>query len=266
MIRAQRIWRLQRTSGTVAMVLLGLALLVLFDGLRGGIFGGSGQVRLIPGERYALSGPMPPKTERIEDFVVEGGAFDGSLRLVPEAVFKGYLFGGGMWRGHIEVSPVPRPGTYIFKVRDRFGEKQNPALVFTVRVFASAKARQAGSPSLVTRWTGADPFIVAAVLGVFGLATAGGNYLLGRKWHELLAEHGCGEIFRLRKIDGYLEAEVEMRSCSSVEEGAPFRFTHPLRGDLGQGTVLSCDRNEIRIRIPADSPVRLGDIACPVQA
>lgn len=265
MIRAQRIWRLQRASGSVAMVLLGLALLLLFDGLRGGIFGGSGQVQLIPGERYAVSGPMPPKTDRIEDFVVEGGAFDGSLRLVPEAIFSGYLFGGGMWRGHIEVSPVPRPGTYVFKVRDRFGEKQNPALIFTVRVFASAKARQADSPSLVTRQTGADPFIMAALFGLAGIAAAGGNYLLGRKWHDMLAEHGCGEVFRLKKVDGYLEAEVEMRLCASVQEGAPFRFAHPLRGDLGQGTALSCERNEIRIRIPADSPVRLGDIACPVQ-
>ena len=128
-IRAQRIWRLQRVSGTLAMIMLVLTLLILFDGLRGGIFGGSGQVRLVPGERYVVSGPMPPKTERIEDFVIEGGAFDGSLRLVPEAVFTGYLFGGGMWRGYFEVNPVPRPGTYVFKVRDRFGEKQNPALV-----------------------------------------------------------------------------------------------------------------------------------------
>ena len=42
MIRAERIWRMQRLSGRVAMLLLGLALLALFDGLRGGILGSTG--------------------------------------------------------------------------------------------------------------------------------------------------------------------------------------------------------------------------------
>ena len=37
MIRTERIWRLQRSSGQVAMLLLALALLLLFDGLRSGI-------------------------------------------------------------------------------------------------------------------------------------------------------------------------------------------------------------------------------------
>ena len=264
MIRAERIWRFQRASGTVAMILLTLALVILFDGLRGGIFGGSGHVRLIPGDRYEISGPMPPKTDRIEDFVIEGALADGSVRIVPEGVFTGYMFGGGMWRGHILVDSNPKPGEYVFKVRDKYGEKQNPALVFTLRVFADAEGRRAHSPSVVMRWTGIEPYVLAACFGLIGLLMAGINFLLGIKWHTMLANLECGEIFRLKKIDGHYEAGVDLRRCSPVVVGASYRFTHPRRGNIGQGLVIACDKGEITIQVASDVPIRLGDIACPV--
>lgn len=263
MIRAERIWRQQRASGRVAMVLLGLALLTFFDGLRGGILGNSGQIRLIPGERYAVSGPLPPKTERIEDFVIEGNAPDGTVRLVPEGIFTGYLFGGGMWRGHLAIDRFARPGLREIRVRDRFGEKQNPALVFNVRVFAGAPERRAQSPSLVMRWFGFPPLVLAACLVLPGLMIGGLNYLLGRKWHAVLAAHGCGEVFRVRRAEGRLEAVVELGGRAHAPVGAPFRFTHPVRGDLGFGTVLSREDGRITVEVQDNAPVRPGDIACP---
>jgi len=266
LIRAERIWRLQRGTGNLAMVALALALLVLLDGLRGGVFGESGQVALVPGESYAISGPMPPKTDRIEDFVVEGNAFDDSVRLVPDAIFTGYWFGGGMWRGRLVVDSHPKVGVYVLKVRDRFGEKQNPALVFTVRVYADEKRRRADSPSAVMRWTSLEPFLLAPLLAAIGLGAVGANYLLGRRWNALLAEHGCGEVFRLRKVADRLEAEVEMKCEAHIAPGVPYRFTHPLRGDLGRGEVVSCRKGELTIVLSPDVPVRLGDIVCPVDA
>ncbi|MDP2268461.1 MAG: hypothetical protein Q8K46_04755, partial [Deltaproteobacteria bacterium] len=258
MIQAERIWRIQRASGAAAMILLALALMILFDGLRGGIFGGSGHVRLIPGEQYAISGPMPPKTDRIEDFVIEGAAADGSVRIVPEGVFTGYMFGGGMWRGHILVDSHPRPGEYVVKVRDKFGEKQNPALVFTLRVFADSRDRRAHSPSVVMRWSGIEPYLLAACFGLTGLFMAGINFLLGVKWHAMLADLECGEIFRLKKVNGYYEAGVDMRHCSPVVVGATYRFSHPRRGNIGQGLVVACDKGEITIQVAPDIPIRLG--------
>ena len=263
MIRTERIWRLQRSSGQVAMLLLALALLLLFDGLRSGIFG-SGDVRLIPDESYVVSGPLPPKTDRIEDFVIEGNSPDGSMRLVPEGTFTGYWFGGGMWRGHIATDAHPRPGTYVIKVRDRFGEKQNPALVFTVRVFASAEDRRLASPSMAMRWTGVEAFLLAAVACVLGIMAGGGNYLLGRKWSAVLTEHGCGEVFRLKMVEGSWEVGVEMGRNVDAPVGTTFRFTHPARGELGQGRVVSCERGKITLQVSPEVSVRPGDIACPV--
>lgn len=265
MIRAERIWRLQRVSGIMAAIFLSLALIMLFDGLRTGIFGAS-DVRLVSGEDYVVTGPMPAKTERLADFVIDGNAEDGSLCLVPEAIFTGYWFGGGMWRGHIRVGSQPRPGEYTISVRDKFGEKQNPALVFKVRIFASPEDRRAHSPSLVYRWTGIDAYVLAACVGLLGVVAAGGNFLLGWKWSAILAEHGCGEIFRLKTVDDHIEAVVEMADLGQTAIGAVFRFTHPRRGDIGQGRVIACARGEITVAASLDVPVRLGDIACPAYA
>jgi hypothetical protein len=247
----------------MAMILLTLAVLLLFDGLRSGIFG-TGDIRLIPGESYVVSGPLPPKTDRVEDFVIEGNSPDGSMRLVPEGTYTGYWFGGGMWRGHIAIDANPRPGTYVIKVRDRLGEKQNPALVFTVRVFANAEDRRLASPSMAMRWTGFEPFLLAAVFCVLGIVAGIANYLLGRKWTAVLMEHGCGEIFRLKMVDGTWEAGVDMGRDADVPVGATFRFTHPARGELGHGRVVSCERGKITLQVSPEASVRPGDIACPV--
>lgn len=263
---AERIWRLQRLSGRVAMILLGLALLSVFDGLRDGFLGSSGQIRLIPGEHYLLSGPLPPKTDRIGDFIIEGMSPDGSVRLVPEGIFTGFMFGGGMWRGHLDVDASARPGSYEIRVRDRFGEKQNPALVFRVRVFADDRERRAASPSFVVRKAGVDPRILGACLGVVGILMGCGNYLLGRKWHSMLVAQGCGEVFRFKVVDGRLEVTADMGEVRDIPSGETFRFSHPLRGDLGYGTVVSCSKGQVTLYVKDNAEVRPGDIACPVTA
>lgn len=259
MKRAEALWKLQRLSGFIAMCCLGLAFAALFDGLRTGIFG-SGAIRLIPAEEFVVSGPMPPKTERLQDFVLDGSSAD-AVQLVPEGIFTGYWLGGGMWRGHIVAAGHAVPGEHIIRVRDKFGEKQNPALIFQVQVFPDDMARRKASPSLVIRWTPLDPYWTALVLAVFGLAFGWLNFLLGRKWHAVLRAHGCGEIFRLKTVDGHQEASVEISAAIPI--GAVYTFAHPARGELGQGCVVACGKGEITFSLAPEIPVRPGDIACP---
>lgn len=264
MTGAQCYWQQQRFSGLWAMCCLILTLLALIDGLRTGIFG-SADIRLIPGEEYAISGPMPPKTQVLDDFVIDGQPGDLSVELVPENIFTGYWLGGSMWRGRLLVHAQPQPGTYILQVRDPYGEKQNPALVFTVRVFASALEKQLNSPSYIVRKTGLNTYLVAALLFFLGCLGILGNYLGGRKWHASLARHGCAEIFRLQKTDHALEAQMEMLDAEKIPLGTKYNFVHPLRGDLGSGHVIGHEKNKITLRITQDMDIRLGDIACPQQ-
>lgn len=262
MIREQLVWNLQKFSGVLAMLFFAATFLSLFDGMRTG-FLGPGDIRLIPGEQYAVSGPMPPRTELLPDFVLSGQPADGSVRLIPEEIFTGYWFGGGMWRGHIVIEAA-QPGTYTIAVRDRFGEKQNPALVFAVTVYADSADRQAHSLSMLYRWTGIDAHWFSAGFAVTGLVLAAATYLLGRTWSAVLARHGCGEVFRLKTIDGHYEVGIHMRPSPSMPVGSMLRFAHPMRGELGQGSIIACTGEEITALVPENTPVRIGDIACPV--
>lgn len=268
MIRAERIWRMQRMSGVFAMLTLTLALLILFDGLRSGIFGTQGPVHLVPGDEYAISGPLPPRTDTLEDFVIDGTLRDNSIVLKADGIFRGYWFGGGMWRGRIVVGSQCPPGHYEFAVRDKFGEKQNPALIFSAQVFVGNAERQAHSPSLVMRWCGVEPFLVAGILGCVGLLCVGLNYLFGHQWSKVLAEHSCGVVFRKKTVAEQVEVGVEYDGAATVTKGMVIRFAHPSRGDIGSGVVSACGQGEVTVQIKPDLTVQLGDIACmmPAQA
>ena len=85
MQRSVTIARAQWFSSRIAMVLLALSLLSLADGLLAQMQRGVNRIDGIPGGVYSVSGPMPPNTERVEEFVVDGGSRDGQVVLQPQA-------------------------------------------------------------------------------------------------------------------------------------------------------------------------------------
>lgn len=262
MIREQLIWNLQKYSGFLAMIFFAATFFSLIDGMRTG-FLGPGDIRLVPGDQYAISGPMPPRTEHIQDFVISGLPVDGSIRLVPQEIFTGYWLGGGMWRGHFLVEAA-QPGDYTINVKDKFGERQNPALIFKITIFSDSADRQAHSPSRIYRWTGFRAYWFSAGFAAVGFVFSGLTYLFGRKWSNILFQRGCGEVFRLKTVDGHFEVGIHMPAKSPIQVGNILRFAHPQRGEIGQGPIIACTGEEITVTVPKSIPVRIGDIACPV--
>jgi hypothetical protein len=252
----------QKRAGILAMVLLVAALLSLVDALVGGFMGGQRLIELIPDSRYAISGPMPPKTEAIKDFIIEGQQPNGSTRLVPEAIYSGYLFGGSMWRGAIVVDPAAREGSYEFKVKDRFGEKQNPTLVFKVKVWPDQATLNAHSKSLLIRLTGRKPFFVAFGLALGGFLTAGVNFILGRLWARHLAAHQCGEIYRVRNTKQGKEITCEIQCAFAVRPDMPCKIYRPSGELLCDAHISGCDNNEVLMLVDEPELVRMGDVAC----
>lgn len=251
----------QKRAGILAMLLLVGALLSMADALRGGFLGGGGLIELLPGSRYLISGPMPAKTTVIKDFIMEGQQPDGSVRLVPEAIYSGYWFGGAMWRGAIVIDPAAREGNYELKVKDSFGEKQNPTLVFKVKVWPDQATLNANSPSLLTRTTGRNPFFIALGLALGGLTAAGVNFILGRLWARHLAAHRCGEIYKLRHTERGTEVACELHCGATVHLGMLGTIYRPSGEFLCTARVSSCENEEIFLLV--DTPqVRLGDVAC----
>lgn len=252
----------QKRTGVVAMMLLVAALLSLADALVGGFRGERGSIPLIPGSRFLISGPLPPRTEAIKDFVIEGQPEDGSVRLVPETLFAGYWFGGSMWRGAIVVDAQAQEGRYVISVKDAYGEKQNPALVFNVRLWPDEATRNANSPSRLTRLTGKSPFVIAFALALGGMVAIGVHFVCGRLWARHLHAHHCGEIYKLRQTDRGTEVTCELRCGGMVRPGMEGAI-YTAAGELvSAGTVASCLKGEVLMLVRSPNRVRLGDVAC----
>lgn len=262
MIAGARYVLWQRRTGLVAMVLLVGALLALADALVGGISGAQGQIELIPGSRYEISGPFPPRTEAIKDFVIDGQPADGSVRLLPEAVFSGYWLGGNMWRGVIEVAETARESSFVIAVKDRFGEKQNPALVFKVQIWPDQATLNTHSSSFLTRKTGYSPYFFAVSLALTGLIAGGCNFMLGRLWAQHLARHGCGEIYKLRQTEQGTEITCELRRAGMLQPGMQGAVYRPTGEYLCPATITPCEPRDVVLRVDQPNQVRLGDVAC----
>ncbi len=251
----------QKRAGILAMLLLVGGLLAMADALRGGFLGGGGLIELLPGSHYAISGPMPANTTVIKDFIIEGQHPDGSVRLVPEAIFSGYWFGGSMWRGAIVIDPSAREGNFELRVKESSGGKQNPTLLFRVKVWPDQATLNANSSSILIRATGRSPFLIALGLVLGGMASAGANFLLGRLWAQHLATHHCGEIYKLRRTERGTEVAPELHCGTTAHIGMLGAIYRPSGEFLCAARVSNCGNGEVFLLVD-DPQVRLGDVAC----
>ena len=254
--------RRQRVSGRLASALLFAALFSLIDAFRGGFFGNQGFVELLPGGTRPISGPMPPETPNIAGMIIEGQPEDGSVRLLPNAHFSGFWFGGDMWRGVLEAAPTAGEGEWTITVRDVRGGKQNPTLVFRVRVWPDLAAKNAHSPSWITRKTGLKPFVCAGVLALCGLAAGALNYALGQRWTRLLHAQGCGEIFNVGQTEQGMFLQAELPAGTPAREGLRCRLRRPTGEPLGAAVVCEVRKSDMLLRAGAAVAANTGDIVC----
>ncbi len=262
---SSRIHRWQKRTGTLAAFFFFAALLSLADSLIGGISGNRGIIELLPGSTYAISGPMPPKTETIAEIRIEGLPEDGSVQLVPRGVFSGFWFGGAMWRGAVEVAPTARAAEYTALVKDPFGEKQNPALVFKIRIWPDQQTLNAHSSSFLTRQTGQNPFLFVGIFALCGLFTGLATFLLGRRWAKLLGEHGCSEIYKLTTSEQGTEITCDLPATESAALLAVGRQCPVFRASgesLHNATIVALHKKDVILLIAEENAVRIGDVVC----
>ena len=188
----------QRLAGVFAAVLLILAFVVLADGLlsrmRGG---GSYRLEMLPGTSEAVSGPMgsgPALASEMRAFPIPA---DAPLSFEFQGFFTSYWFGTGMWRGLVHVSETAPSGTYALAVGIE-GQPSSSFQTYTISVAASAREQDRASLSMVRRYTGFNPFYLAAIFGVFGIGTGISSFFLGRRQNALLRDLGLAEIVRVQ--------------------------------------------------------------------
>lgn len=192
----KKIQAIQRLLGIVAASLFCVAFLALFDGLQEVMRTGNDQIDILAGEVAAVSGPCPYKNPVASDLKVEFGQKDTPLSFELEGFFAGYVFGGGMWRGHVTADANAQQGAYKMAARFK-GTAAASAHKFTIVVWQDAAARQAGAYSLLHRWTGLPTLRVAAAAGIAGIIMIFVTYLLGRRGMACLTRLGLSEVFRV---------------------------------------------------------------------
>jgi hypothetical protein len=167
-----------------------------------------------------------------------------------------------MWRGNIVVASFAREGSHILSVKDRYGEKQNPALVFTIKIWPDQATLNAHSASFITRKTDLSPYLFAVGLALGGFAFAGVNFILGRFWARHLTVHDCGEIYKLRRSEEGTEITCELRCGGALRPGMEGAIYRPTGEHLCAATIARCENGEVVMVVDAPDLVRLGDVAC----
>ncbi len=187
----------QRMAGLVAAVLLILAMAILVDGLfarmRGG---GSYRLEMLAGTSEPVSGPMGSAPAVESDMRAFPIPVDAPISFEFQGFFTSYWFGTGMWRGLVHVSETAPSGTYALAVGIE-GQPSSSFQTYTISVARSEREQYRNALSLVRRWTGFNPFWLAATFGILGIGTGLTSFLLGRRLNALLRDMGLAEIVKV---------------------------------------------------------------------
>lgn len=188
----------QRSAGLFAAIVLVLAFAVLIDGLlshmRGG---GSYRLEMLAGTTEAVSGPIGSAPAVASDMRAFPIPKDAPLSFEFHGFFTSYWFGTGMWRGSVHVSETAPSGTYALAVGLE-GQPSSSFQTYTISVARDESEQDRQSLSLVRRWTGWNPFILAGILAALGIGTGSGCFFLGRRCSALLADMGLAEIIKVQ--------------------------------------------------------------------
>ncbi len=275
--------RLQKKLGLFSALALIIFFASLVDGLVGQMLQGFNSHDLYPGKSLLLSGPMPVEAENAEDVRILRGereeqegpdmpgrhlqaqsATDSSPapRLMVDKVYKGYWMGGRMWRGHLDAPQGAPAGRYVFAAKDEHGGKQNPALVFTFRIWADEADWRAHAGSRIVRWLGWNPFVVTACLSPLPLLCGLLTWRTGRLAAASLKRNMSAEIFRVKTLDdGRVLAGMELGAAQGVEKGQIF-VIRSLDGRLyGEARVESVLADEAGLILDSGSTVHPGLLA-----
>lgn len=206
-------WRkVQKLCGLISAILLGMALLALFDGLQAKMRAGSQELDLVQGETIPVSGPCPVKNPLISDVKVRLTPEDAPLAFSLEGFYTGYWFGSGMWRGQISCLDNAVPGNYEISISFK-GASAQTVQKYLIRLYSDAQTQRGDSRSLIKLLTGNDPFIIAVIGAVVALFTGILTFSAGTSYMRELRRIGIYEAYRVDPANGLLWCAIAKNSA-----------------------------------------------------
>lgn len=251
-----------RLLGRISACIFLLAALAVIDALQTLVRHEFNSLNLVPGETVLLSGMLPAgKTSHTQlIFTIEG---EPGISFTPVETYKGFWFGGHMWRAKLAAAADMRQGRAVLTVediiqppaeagkpvsfddRDRailFGGQQNPALVFAITVWPSESERRAADTSFFRRYTGFPAFGVATACFALALLAGLGNWRLFSRAEQGLARNSIFFIHGLKELQGN-EGPPTGGVGAPPPVGYRAAFAHVGKPLAVGNTVLLYDRN-----------------------
>lgn len=183
----------QKVFGLISGFFFAIALMALADGLVALMRAGTNELNLLPGETLTVSGPVAIKNPLPTDLRARFLPPDPALSFTLEGFFTGYWFGSGMWRGQIEASGQATQGTRELLISFR-GAQAN-AQTYILHVYPDAEALREATLSFIKRYFDLNPFILAAICALLGLAPGIVTYHYGTRLATYLAGVGLVQIY-----------------------------------------------------------------------
>ena len=215
-------------------------------------------VSLVGGETVIITGNLP---QGHEDHTTVAFSLESDVPLtfsVTES-FSGFWMGGKMWRGVLSSPQVSHetPGTLtisdMWKQEETDAEgkpllRQNPTLIYPIRIFPDEAALQAADASFFLRTFSLSPFIIALCAAIAALLTAAAQWITFRKADALLGQRGFSFIYGIRTTDGVLEALFLLPAQSQASVAEPVDFFDASLTHQGQGTITTIDKRNATAR------------------
>lgn len=254
--------KIQRFLGYVSGFFLLVALVSLFDGLTAEMRQGTTTLDLLRGGEIVISGPSALKNPVTSDL---GHAFspkDAPLVFELDGFYTGYWFGNGMWRGKILANRDAEPGKYHLRVFFK-GAAGQGAQNYDLHVFGDAAAMRAASLSHIRRYLDLNPFILAAIAGIFGISLGIATYHFGRRYLSCLRELGLAEIYHSRQQDGqYIIFCLANPGPFTPKPGNVRMVLAPDGTQIGEARAEKLHKNKLMLTMLDDSGVPQGSLVC----
>jgi hypothetical protein len=243
-------------ASRIAAAFCVIALLALVDGLLVHFREPANLVKVLPGASVELNGELTDEAHRVEDLTFTSSS--DQLKVVVEAIHKGYFLGGDMWRGRLLVGRDITPGEYSLAVLPKRTESPRKAPAFRILVFPDAPSLQKSSTSVIRRWFGISAFTVAAGCLPGILLAVGAVYWLSGRREALLAAGGQAEVYRVTRADGGYEIRFGLGTAQGMSPGAGVAIYDTEGRHVGTGTVEAANLKVAVAQVTSDQEIKVG--------
>ena len=247
-------WR--QVLGKAGSALCALLFLAVLDGLIAQFRQPPNVLRVLPGETVQINGGLRGEVKDLQE--LEYSSDTKHLALTILALHKGYFLGGDMWRGQLTVDRSQAPGEYRLIVSVKGTPREQAPPPFRVLVYADAQTRLQSSPSLIQRYTGYSPWIVAPAFLPFILLTFGLVFYLSQRREALLLQQGRGEVYRVVRDEAGWAIRFWLGTAHGLSPGTRVIIRDEKDRNVGTAEVREAGETDSWAVVNGDQEVKIG--------